>query len=191
MKRTLLTIIAVSLIASFGCFNDSKDNSNSMLLLGFAGGGGGGSISSQNIYINDANGEIGRALMVMHNIITMYSSNNYMYIMKWDGTFLTQPIYFSESSCTGTAYVYRDSLIEYPSYGKFALYGTDSKLYRYKTVNEDGTSSIISISYESIYDSGMCSALSGTTDASELEETTRASVGIPATITPPLSVVFK
>jgi len=149
----------------------------------------GGIIPLKSVYINDNTGnEVGQALDISSYSIIMYSSNNYIYTLQWDGSLARNAIYYSGTDCAGSAY-YSAGLI----YGKTVFYDGTTH-YIPKTIRSDGTAyydTINKIPYSSHNILGTCTNTGSESILIELESTTRTSVGIQSTITPPLTVVSK
>jgi len=123
----------------------------------------------------------------------MYSSTGYIYSLGWNGNIKTLNIvFFSGANCTGTAYIIE---ADNSSNSKTVFYSKYlNKYYVPKTINADGTAyasatPVTTNSYDK--NDGSVVNYTQTSVSIELVETTKALVGIPATITPPLTIVFK
>ena len=177
---------------ALGCGESNSKNNSALLLLALSGDQ---LNASNDMYLNDSNGEVGRVVSSNAIGITMYSSTGYMYAITWEGILTNKvnsfgiPVNFSGLNCTGTAY-YTPGGDAF--YGKYIVtYGT--KIYKPKTINANGTAYKSSVTTASNFyeDFGVCGNSSSTSSQAELVETTRSEVGIPATITPPLTITFK
>jgi len=177
---------------------------------GGGGGGGGGdsgstinngsSVAFASVIVKDASGQnlgyfIGDKYASYAFIV--YSPSGYMYRIDWAGSLIdaSDDIYFSELNCEGIPYmgdVSKDAKI----YGKVVTYDKfHDKLYRLKSsLITDGYIKVISITVKAEYNrsDGTCENTSSSPiGVIELEETTRADVGIPATITAPITLDFQ
>ncbi len=178
------------------------------------GGGGGGdgdsgstinnglsSVAFASVIVKDASGQnLGYFIGDQHpwRYFLIYSPSGYMYWIDWAGSLIdtSDDIYFSELDCKGTLYSdmgYADKGI----YGKIVTYDKfHDKLYRLKSsLITAGYIKGISITVKSEYlhSDGTCENTTNpyTSGVIELEETTRADVGIPATITAPITLDFQ
>jgi len=127
--------------------------------------------------------------------LLIYSPSGYMYWINWSGALSQEDwIFFSTDNCTGTPYV--ESGNNSNRFGKVVIYDEQhNKLYRLKSslITSGGYITPTQITYKSYYDyEGTCrNDLPYVLSAIELEETTRAAVGIPETITPPITLNFQ
>lgn len=141
--------------------------------------------------VSDANGELGKILMITTVYLTVYNQEDYLYFLGWNGQIFDDTFYFSGSGCTGTRYSNVGQYESYAMIGKIVFRdATIDKLYVPKTVNADGTALTTSLNALSFSSSGICTNTNLTSYFSELIETTKASVGIPETITAPISIIF-
>jgi hypothetical protein len=176
MKKFLS--LSVFCLIVFSACNSSSDNSD-----------GGTTLTTKNSVLYDANGKVGNILSADEEYITLLSSENYIYTIKWTGAYYTKSIYFSESNCAGTAYI-----IGYDLYGKTVFYSSYLKtFYIPKTINTDGTAyydTTTKINTSSDDIDGTCYNYSQSNYDIELVETTKTAVGIPD-LTLPLSIEFE
>ena len=135
---------------------------------------------------------LGQVVNALESGITVISSSGYMYKVNWDGSigsaWFPSTWYYTSSDCTGTAYAYcYDNY-----YGKVLFYhNTQDKFYIPGDVDTDGTIGCDSITYSSNrydYGTGSCNTNSSNMEAVAIQEISQTDAGIPATITPPLTI---
>ncbi|MBN1412689.1 MAG: hypothetical protein JW969_17710 [Spirochaetales bacterium] len=146
------------------------------------------------VIYDDNDNNIGNAIFIDPYKLSILSSNDYIYHISWSGSLLpNDPLYFTEVDCAGTAYIYNSWII----YGKSTFYSAYlGTLFTANTINADGTLYYLpgAVTVNSMDTNGACT--NGIPQPSgfnfgELKTITRAEAGIPATITPPLTIVFE
>jgi hypothetical protein len=141
--------------------------------------------------VADTIGELGKILSITTVHLTIYSQENYIYFLGWNGQIFDSTFYFSGADCAGTRYILVGQYDSYSMLGKMVFRdAANDKLYVPKTINADGTALSVSVNALSSYSAGICTNTNLTYYFSEMQETTKASVGIPETITAPLSIIF-
>ncbi len=158
-------------------------------------GGGSGSASSGLGRLVDGNNQfIGYVQTISTNNYTVKTSNGYIITINIDGTFSGIQTYYGDASCSGSVkYINSSNTTLQNRNGKFLYYeGTTGKFFKIDNVNTNGyavNTAMVGIAY--IYQvSGTCSSSSSTNLGWKVETTeiSRASIGLPTTITLPLNV---
>lgn len=164
--------------------------------------------SAGGMTLKDKNGQtLGTILAINSSAFTVLTPNGYTLDINYDGTLVPDQIYFTATDCNGTSYLNSgSSAYNYPSsykphwmLKKTAVYSAvHSQLYLIDPalINANGAAQDSCLLLNSIENSASgCSNQTGTTSGwtgyaacgYRLVTTTRATLGIPATITPPLS----
>lgn len=156
--------------------------------------------------LKDKNGQLIGALMgIWQSGFTVLTSTGYVLDINYDGTFYPAQIYYSNSNCTGTAwYNSGGSAYQYPAYY------TPSQILKKTAVYSRGLGQLMIVDPATVdanggatdtcqlvaaIDNPTCQVQSGTTAGWtgpaacgwKLITATRATLGLPTTITPPLS----
>ncbi len=163
--------------------------------------GGGGSTGSGLGRLVDSNNQfIGYIQNVNTNNYLVKTSAGYYLTISVDGTFAGIQTYYNDSSCSGTVKYINSggsTTLNYVRNGKYLYYEpTTGKFFKLKNVNANGVAISVTIPSSSyIYNfnassnTGTCSAGGGTVGWQvEETETSKSALGLPNTITPPLSV---
>jgi len=157
--------------------------------------GGGSSVSEGLGRLVDANNQlIGYVQSIGTNNYVIKTSNGYITTINIDGTFAGIQTYYGDSACSGSVkYINSGNTTLQNRNGKYLYYeGTTGKFFKIDNVNSNGYATNVAmtgIGY--IYQvSGTCSSSSSTNFGWKVEttETTRATIGLPATITLPLTL---
>ncbi|WP_426277547.1 DUF7151 family protein [Chryseobacterium sp. S-02] len=157
--------------------------------------GGGSSVSEGLGRLVDANNQlIGYVQSIGTNNYVIKTSNGYITTINIDGTFAGIQTYYGDSACSGSVkYINSGNSTLQNRNGKYLYYeGTTGKFFKIDNVNSNGYATNVAmtgIGY--IYQvSGTCSSSSSTNFGWKVEttETTRATIGLPATITLPLTL---
>lgn len=134
-----------------------------------------------------AGGNLGILLTGDGTDLTIQSPTGWIYKTTWLGTFPSNsPFVYPGSSCSGTKKIdvtYTTS----PHSGK-QIFSDGTKLYRPASVNADGTAAGTSFSWQSRDNFNSCFAVSASGTAVDAVEVSLADIGLPATITTPLSI---
>ncbi|MPS66211.1 MAG: hypothetical protein DI622_03950 [Chryseobacterium sp.] len=157
--------------------------------------GGGSSVSEGLGRLVDANNQlIGYVQTMGTNSYVIKTSNGYITTINIDGTFPGTQSYYGDSSCSGSIkYVNSGNNTTQIRNGKYLYYeGTTGKFFKLDNVNANGyatNAAMVGIAY--LYQiSGTCTSSASTNYGWKVEttETTRATIGLPNTITLPLTV---
>lgn len=170
MKIKITTLILMAVLLNCSNIGTELNLEQEAVLTGT-------SISVSNILVQDANGT---ALGYYLGGFDILSTTGYIYRVNWDGILQDfNAVYFSSSDCSGAPYTYTG---RYPKFG----FSYNGNVYKY--VNGSNVGSPFSYnSQDANYEP--CNTTSGTTDAAPLELTTKAVLGIPATIVGPIVLV--
>ena len=159
---------------------------------GPAGSSGGG------LTLKDANGQTLGTIVYLGPTFTVLTSTGYTVDINYDGSFGSGQIWYTSGTCSGTAYLNSGgSGYQYPTYytPSFALKKTATysralsqlMIVDPATVNASGAAQDTCQTVSSI-DNPTCMAQTASINCGwKLVNTTRAALGLPATITPPLS----
>ncbi len=192
MKKLLLILIMGMMAFNVACNTEDGDSDY------FITGGG-----DEGLSVHDSEGRL-LGYIVNHDYggIEMLSIEGYFYRIDWDGTLLPSPIYFEYPDCSGTPYGSFFDLLYFNGYGKCLIYDhINNQLYTPGNIDSEGmivlSYDINFVSYLSEFSSSCYSFYSPTSTPTstpsftspgiKLEEIGRGTVGIPDTITPPLS----
>ncbi len=193
MKRIFNLMVIVSMVFTLttlfsGCFSSKDDSSGGGdTIVTDDGNGDGTGIGVSRVSVSDSTGTfIGYSLSTTRYQLTLMNSSGYMYNINWDGTLSEDQIFFSSGDCSGTPYI---SDMSAPDYGKSVIFNS-GQVYRPVTLNADGTTTMISVTFNSDKLDSSCNSPSFGSSGIELEATTRSAVGIPDTITPPFTFDF-
>jgi len=130
---------------------------------------------------------LGRLLTWSRNAVTFKTSTNHVVTMNMDGSFPTAQIYYTGAGCTGTAYLNSGGTANSEIYGRVASWsGSLNSFVVPTTVGADGVSVSVAFTAATI-DNPACGANAGARDGWLLQTVTRAAIGLPATITTPIS----
>jgi hypothetical protein len=195
MKKVTLPLVLLSLFM-FGACQSSEGDSGSAGNTGNPGDPGTG-VVNKSIKLNDANGNfIGYVVSADSSQLYIYTDKNYLVNLLWNGTFSGDTVYYVDPQGDGLPFVaLEDDAGCY--YAKTVVLANGKYLVpRDVDVNGYATSDASITSYKSFasksggiidYDGNLL----GNSVAIVLVETTRAAVGLPATITLPLKLVFE
>ncbi|WEK70179.1 MAG: collagen-like protein [Candidatus Chryseobacterium colombiense] len=143
----------------------------------------------------DANNQlIGYVQSIGTSNYVIKTSNGYITTINVDGTFPGLQSYYGDSSCSGTIkYINSGNNTLQNRNGKYLYYeGTTGKFFKIDNVNANGYATNVAMSgIGYLYQvAGTCSPSSSTNFGWKVEttETTRATIGLPATITLPLTL---
>jgi len=157
--------------------------------------GGGSSVSEGLGRLVDANNQlIGYVQSIGTNNYVIKTSNGYITTINIDGTFAGIQTYYGDSACSGSVkYINSGNTTLQNRNGKYLYYeGTTGKFFKIDNVNSNGyATNVVMTGIGYIYQvSGTCSSSSSTNFGWKVEttETTRATIGLPATITLPLTL---
>jgi hypothetical protein len=139
--------------------------------------------------IDSNNNNLGLVLGVSDQGLMIMTPYGYICELNWAGDsrpFYFPTLYFSAVGCTGTPYMAQQIMK-----GTYVYYFADqSVLLAPNSVNADGTATIVSASYQSTYMTSTCAGTSGgPISLIQLKQVTRADIGLPTTITPPIKIV--
>ncbi len=185
-----MTVLLSVVLAACG----GGDGSNPTTDSGTNDNGGSG-IAFASIIVEDASGQnLGYYLGGSpYEEIWIYNPSGYMYYIDWSGTLIDNVVVvFSNENCTGTPYV-RD-ISGSKHFGKSVFYDkTTDKLYRYKSsLITQGYVTSTERTIKSQYGLGeVCGNITATWGVFELELTTRSDVGIPDSISAPITLNFQ
>jgi len=157
---------------------------------------GGGSSASEGLgRLVDASSQlIGYVQSIGTNNFVIKTSNGYILTINIDGTFAGIQAYYGDSACSGTIkYINSGNTTLQNRSGKYLYYeGTTGKFFKIENINANGyavNTAMVGIGY--LYQvSGTCGSSASTNFGWKVEttETTRATIGLPTTITLPLTV---
>lgn len=143
--------------------------------------------------LKDANNQtLGAVQTVATSNLTVRSPNGYYYTITWAGVFPDQQIYYSNGGCTGSMWLNAGTTNLSYRYVKFLVYeGKTGNFFVPAGGNANGLASNVAFTAPSIWNSsgGVWQCLGGGTNGGWLlTSISRATAGIPATITPPLTI---
>jgi hypothetical protein len=147
-------------------------------------------LKASNIILYDKSGMIGNTVSVNFMQISMYSNKGYIYNIDWNGVLSNSGMYYSDSNCTGKAFVY--SIGYY--YGKTVFYNkSQDKIFIPKDTVDNGATLYIKdyLKTLSMLGQDTCYNVPNNLPMIELKPTTKKEVGIPEKITPPLRIEFE
>jgi hypothetical protein len=137
---------------------------------------------------DSAGNVLGTAISATSTTVQLRSSTGYFYSILWTGGFVAAQIYYSNTGCTGTAWLNAASTQPRLWYSKFALYeGATGDFDLVSNADANGNATNVTASVASVF-SASCAPITGSVGGFVLQRTTRAALGIPATITPPLTI---
>lgn len=145
--------------------------------------GGGGS------QLVDSNGAVlGSVLGATLTEITLRTPDPYNYLLNiaWDGSFLDKFTVYSAAGCTGDAHIYIDGTPNVSIPAKSAFWA--GKEGQFMVPNGTGSIANQSLSFESFWQAGNCTDKTDSEDIWAATLMSATSIGLPATITPPLSL---
>lgn len=193
MGVLILTVLLATSLTACGNGGDGDGGSESTT-------DNGSSVAYASIIVEDASGQnLGYFIgdKYAYYAFIVYSPSGYMYRIDWTGSLqdASDDIQFSELNCEGTPYM-SDMSEDARIYGKLVIYDEfRDKLYRLKSsLITNGYIKANSRILKSHYDTdGTCKNDDSprTYAIVEVEETTRAEVGIPTTITAPITLNFQ
>lgn len=145
--------------------------------------------------VDGTNQLIGYVQTIGTNNYVVKTSNGYIVTINIDGTFSGVQTYYGDSACSGTVkYINSSNTTLQNRSVKYLYYeGTTGKFFKIDNVNANGyavNTPMVGIGY--IYQvSGTCSSSSSTNFGWKVEttETNRATIGLPTTITLPLTLL--
>lgn len=155
-----------------------------------ATGGGGGAVSLRD----NANVKLGTVLSVSSSNVTIVTSTghivNVLFSPDGNDDFTSSQIWWTGSGCTGTPYLNDGGVGGQQRFSKFLVYsGAANQLYTMSNPNTNGVSVSGPIpTVVSIENSGVCSSSGGGTSGWAMTPVARTTVGLPTTISYPLSV---
>ncbi|SFM70828.1 DUF7151 family protein [Marinobacter zhejiangensis] len=137
----------------------------------------------------DSNGVVlGSVLGATPTEITLRTPDPYNYLVSigWDGSFLDKFTIYSAAGCTGDARIYIDGTPNQSIPAKSAFWAGKEGQFMVPI----GTDSIANqvLNYESFWEAGACTDSTGSEDLWAATLMSDTSIGLPATITPPLSL---
>ncbi|WP_348679623.1 DUF7151 family protein [Alcanivorax profundi] len=148
-----------------------------------------GSAGGGNQLVDDNGAVLGSVLSAGVRNLSIRTPNNYLVTINWDGSFADDAASYGGSACTGALYIYiggNESKI-----GASAAFWSSIDGGFLVPSNPSGLSAVESqvFPYESYSENGVCTAYSSTTEylwpATLLSAST---IGLPATIVPPLTL---
>ncbi|MCA6065796.1 hypothetical protein JI747_001315 [Chryseobacterium sp. RG1] len=158
---------------------------------------GGGSSVNEGLgrLVDGTNQLIGYVQTIGTNNYVVKTSNGYVITINIDGTFSGIQTYYGDSSCSGTVkYINSGNTTLQNRSVKYLYYeGTTGKFFKIDNVNANGyavNTAMVGAAY--LYQvSGTCSSSTATNFGWKVEatETTRATIGLPTTITLPLTLL--
>lgn len=159
--------------------------------------------STSGIRLVDANGmTLGRVVNAGRDEVTIVTSTSYLVTLKWNGMYSTSStLYYSGSYCGGDAFLLSASSTSSTTiYGRTLVWSNGIGTLMAPNVGSlgaDGASysiqpAALGISLSGVEQNGVCSA-SGATSAFmwSLSPVSKATAGLPAAITPPLSILWQ
>ena len=160
-----------------------------------------GPAGSAGLVVTDNTGQtLGKLLAISDSGVSVLTSNGYWVDIQWDGTFPVRQIYFQNDGCTGSFWLNAGGSVGRFMWGKHAV-GDDgyvagntnasAGLAVPKTVNADGVALSADFSARVLKNyTNVCPASGSNMSNSgwELQSISISTVGLPATITPPLHV---
>jgi collagen triple helix repeat protein/putative cell wall binding repeat protein len=150
-----------------------------------------GSAGVGGVNIVDANGRtVGRALSMSRSSVTLLTSTGFQLTLNWDGAFVNDQIYWTGANCaSGDAYLNAGRTGVAPITPKIAVWSkTPGKLLVPATVGANGLSPTVDNVTVASIDNPTSPCGSATTGSGWLlRSATVAEVGLPATITGPLT----
>ena len=159
--------------------------------------------STSGIRLVDANGTtLGRVVNAGRDEVTIVTSTSYLVTLKWNGMYSTSStLYYSNGNCGGDAFLLSaSSTSSAPIYGRTLVWSNGIGTLMAPSVESlgaDGASYSIqpaawSIFLSGVEQNGVCSA-AGATSAFMwfLSPVSKATVGLPVAITPPLSILWQ
>ncbi len=135
-----------------------------------------------NVY--DANSVLlGRAIAADDEGVTLFTSTGHLATLRWDGSFETSPVFFTTPGCTGTAYLNSRATASRRIFAKRVVFSKfTTSIY---LPNATTSASVAGASTDS---DGLCRGTTSAVHGWALTATTRATVGLPATIAGPLTL---
>lgn len=135
-----------------------------------------------NVY--DANSVLlGRAIAADDEGVTLFTSTGHLATLRWDGSFETSPVFFTTAGCTGTAYLNSRATASRRIFAKRVVFSKyTASIY---VPNATTSASVAGASSDS---DGLCRTTGTAAHGWALTATTRATVGLPATISGPLTL---
>ena len=138
------------------------------------------------VAVDSLGNDLGYILSASASTISIINSNEYMYDIYWDGEMVKSNVYYTLSSCAGTAYYYPFST-KYPA--KYLATDGDDISYLPANTNTLGIATVTSLSTLSKKDTnGTCVFWTASGDYIELTQVTRSALGIQNTIIAPISL---
>jgi hypothetical protein len=122
--------------------------------------------------------------------VTGMTSEGYLFSISWQGAYFDSQIYSSQAACGNGGSLWLNAGTTDPSemFAKsLVYYGYDDNLYVPANANANGVATSVAFSAASLWNYGSCSG-AGNNGGWLLSLVTRASVGLPATITAPLTL---
>ena len=165
--------LLLTLVAS--CANDDSSTAEALNASG---------ITVSNTQVKDSSGTLlGYLVEASHTQFTILTTTDYLVTLKYDGSPRSDTTTgsYTTNDCTGAVYVSANS-----SYGKAVVTVGDGNIYLPKTVI-NGLASSSSITRQSYRTGSSCFTNSLTMDAYELKTTTFQEIGLPTTISAPIS----
>ncbi|WP_375561490.1 hypothetical protein ACE193_02730 [Bernardetia sp. OM2101] len=141
--------------------------------------------------VKDANDvTLGKAIDIDAGGITILTSTGYIYFISWAAVFPDGQIYYSTSTCgVGTKWLNAGSTSPRPRNVKFLVHDPPTgDFYILDNADANGMAVNVPFTANSIWNYGSCSSGSMSNGGWLLAPITKAAAGIPATITPPLTV---
>jgi hypothetical protein len=154
---------------------------------------GGGTGGAGLGVLKDANNQtLGNVYAVSTTSISVRSPTGYFYSVNWSGTFSDQQIYYSSAGCTGTMYLNAGTTSSTARYAKFLVYeGRTGGFFVPSGADANGLSFSVAFTAASLWNasSGIWQCVAGGSNGGwPLTGIARATAGMPATITPPLTI---
>lgn len=160
---------------------------------------GGTTVAMANMVVSDATTTVLGNLMSAGplGVEVMNTTTNYLYFLDWSGAPSNEwlayypTFYYSNTGCVGLIYMTSGSINTYTKInGKQVLATPTTQIAVPKVFNADGSAVVAgSKNYSSFWPmNGSCSNTAGTAGIGvEVQVTSRTTVGLPATVTAPIS----
>lgn len=154
--------------------------------------GGGTSVAGMGVLKDASNQTLGNVYAVSTTAITVRSPAGYFYSINWSGTFSDQQIYYSNAGCTGSMYLNAATTNASTRYAKFLVYeGKSGGFFVPAVVDANGLSTNVAFTAPALWNAsgGVWQCVAGGSNGGWLlTSIARTTAGIPATITPPLTI---
>jgi hypothetical protein len=120
---------------------------------------------------------LGRAMSADDEGVTLLTSTGHLVTLRWDGSFENSPVIFSGSGCTGAVSLNSRAGVSRNVFNKRVVFSKFTGLLYLPS-----STSSTSVTAAAADNNGACRATTSTVHAWALTATSRATIGLPATI---------